>query len=312
MRHALFSQLRLPVIVAPMFLVSNTDLVVAACRAGVIGTFPSLNARTAEAFEDMLVTIEEALATDATASSATPAPYGVNLTIRLQESSRFEQDLACVVRHRVPLVITSVGDPRRVVEQVHAYGGVVLHDVVNLRHARKAADAGADGLILVCAGAGGHAGVSSPFAFVPQVRAFFSGTIVLAGAISDGRSVRAAQVLGADLAYMGTRFIATAESAANPRYKQMLVSEGTSDLVYTNAFSGVPANYLKASIRNAGMDPEKLPPPKGLWQPDLPANVKPWRDIWSAGQGVGLIDDLPPVQALVHRLRQEYDAAAGT
>jgi len=310
MRHPLFHNVKLPVIVAPMFLVSGVDLVVAACRAGVVGTFPSLNARTPEAFEDMLATIEAELEQHRVATGAAErVPYGVNLTIRLQESKRFEQDLACVQRHRVPLVITSVGDPTEVVQVVLGYGGIVLHDVVNLRHARKAAGAGVDGLILVCAGAGGHAGTASPFALLPQVREFFPGTIVLAGAISDGRSIRAAEVLGADLVYMGTRFIATAESGAKQDYKEMLVSEGTADLVYTNAFSGVPANYLKASIRRTGLDPDNLPPPKGLWQPDLPEGVRAWRDIWSAGQGVGMVADLPPVQTLVDRLQQEYETA---
>jgi nitronate monooxygenase len=224
-------------------------------------------------------------------------------------SARFEADLAALRRHKVPVVITSVGEPSPVVEVVHEYGGVVLHDVTTVRHARKAAEAGVDGLILVCAGAGGHAGSASPFALLPQVREFFDKTVVLAGAISDGRGIRAAQVLGADYAYMGTRFIATQESKARAPYKDMLVEEETHDVVYTDAFSGMSANYLRASIVKSGMDPANLPKPKGLWQPDLPEGVKAWRDIWSAGQGVGMIKDIPTVAELVERLSADYKAA---
>ena len=309
-KRPLFPDLALPVIVSPMFLVSGQELVIAACKSGIVGSFPSLNFRTSEDFEQALIKIETELADFRAANpGASVAPYAVNMTIRIVGSDRFKADLDALKRHRVPVVITSVGEPSPVVDVVHGYGGVVLHDVTTVRHARKAAEAGVDGLILVCAGAGGHAGATSPFALLPQVREFFDGAIVLAGAISEGRGIRAAQVLGADYVYMGTRFIATRESRAREPYKDMLVSEQTHDVVYTNAFSGMHANYLKASIVANGLDPDKLPPPKGLWQPDLPEGVKAWRDVWSAGQGVGLIKDIPTVGELVDRLKAEYDQA---
>lgn len=313
MKHPVFAKLSLPVVVAPMFLVSGVKLVVESCRAGVVGSFPALNARTAEEFEGMLCDVDAGLKAAESVRSPVPvAPYAVNLSMRTRGTSRFDADLDAVVRHKVPIVITSVGDPTPIVEKVHAYGGIVMHDVINLHHARKAAAAGIDGLILVCTGAGGHSGSSSPFAMVPQVRAFFGGTIALAGAISDGRSVRAAEVLGADLAYIGTRFIATSESDADAGYKDMLVTEGTDDIVYTPAFSSVWANFLKASIRLVGMDPANLPRPKGLWQPDLPPGIKAWRDVWSAGQGVGLIKSIPSVAALVAELKHDYGRAMPT
>ncbi len=294
-----------------MFLVSGVDLLVASCKAGIVGTMPSLNGRSADDFAKMLEAIAARLGEHRSAeAAASMAPYAINITLRLLGTDRFRADMAAVRRHKVPIVITSVGDPVKVVEDVHGYGGLVLHDVINVKHARKAANAGVDGLVLVCAGAGGHAGVLNPFAFLPQVREFFDGLIVLAGAISDGRAIRAAQVLGADLVYMGTRFIATRESLAVETYKDMLVSEGTHEVAYTPAFSGVAANYLKASIRRAGLDPDKLPAPRGLWQPDLPPGVKAWRDIWSAGHGVGCIHDILPVADLVSRLETEYRAAA--
>lgn len=303
--------LRLPVIVAPMFLVSGVELLVASCMAGIVGTMPSLNGRSANDFAKMLEIVESRLSEHRRARpEASIGPYAINMTLRLLGSDRFKADMATVRRHKVPIVITSVGDPARVVEDVHGYGGLVFHDVINVKHARKAADAGVDGLVLVCAGAGGQAGVLNPFAFLPQVREFFDGLIVLAGAISDGRAIRAAQALGADLVYMGTRFIATRESLAVETYKEMLVSEEAQEVAYTPAFSGVAANYLKASIRRAGLDPDNLPAPKGLWQPDLPPGVKAWRDIWSAGHGVGCIHDVLPVANLVSRLEAEYRAAA--
>lgn len=307
MKHHIMSNLKLPVLVAPMFLVSGVELVVASCKAGLIGSFPALNARTANDFEAMLRRINELLRDGGVAG----ASYAVNVSMRTRNTERFEQDLATIERYKVPVIITSVGNPAPVVERVHDYGGVVLHDVINLQHARKAAAAGVDGLILVCAGAGGHSGSVSPFAMVPQVREFFKGIIALAGAISDGRSIRAAEVLGADIAYMGTRFIATAESDAESEYKDMLVTATTEGVVYTNAFSSVWANFLEASIRKVGMDPARLPPPKGLWQPDLPDGIKAWRDVWSGGHGVGLVTSSPPVAELVAQLAQEYrDAKA--
>lgn len=304
-----FQDLSLPVIAAPMFLVSGRELVVAACRAGVLGTFPSLNCRTAEELHAWLQHIETALAETGDAAHR-PAPFGLNLICH-RTNQRLAVDTDIAAAHRVPVVITSGGDPRPIVERVHAYGGVVLADVTDLQWARKAAAADVDGLILVCAGAGGHAGIMNPFALLPQVREFFDRTIVLAGAISDGRAIRAAQVLGADLVYMGTRFIATAEASATDRYKKMLLESEATDLVYTDAFSGIPANMLKASIRQYGVDPDNLPEKNTLdISKELNVDAKAWRDVWSAGQGVGSIHDIPPVAQLVARLRVEYDRAA--
>lgn len=233
--------------------------------------------------------------------------FGVNLICH-RSNKRLAPDLEIVAEHRVPLVITSAGDPGAVVRRVKAYGGIVLADVTDLRWARKAAATGVDGLILVCAGAGGHGGIMNPFALLPQVREFFDGVIVLAGAMSDGRSIRAAEVLGADLVYMGTRFVATAEANASEGYRKMLIESEATDLVYTDAFSGIPANMLKGSIRQSGLDPEHLPSKSTINISDE-MNPKAWRDIWSAGQGVGSIHDIPSVAELVDRMRHEYDAA---
>lgn len=300
-------QLQLPVISAPMFLVSGPELTIAACKAGVIGSFPSLNARTAADFEQWLQTIEAALS-EARNGDATRriAPFAVNLIVLQTGDGRFEADLELCERYRVPLIISSVGSPKPVLKTVQAYGGRVFHDVVTLEHARKAAEAGVDGLVLVCAGAGGHTGALSPFAFVPQVRRFFDGTIVLAGGISDGAGIRAARELGADFAYMGTRFAATQESMASAVYKDMLIEQGSKDVVLTPSISGLPANYLRASIAAVGLDPDRLPPPKALFKPDIPDTIKAWRDVWGAGHGVGMIDDVPSVQTLVERLRREF------
>lgn len=307
---ALVGRLRLPVISAPMFLVSGVDLVVAACTSGIVGTFPSLNARPAAQFDEWLAEIERRLdAALAADPAALIAPYGVNLIIH-RSNGRMAEDLPLVIKHKVPLVISSVGDPTEVAKAVHGYGGTIFHDVTSLRHARKAAAAGVDGLILVCAGAGGHAGVINPFALVPQVREFWSGPLALAGAISDGRAVRAAQVLGADLAYIGTRFIAVKEAMASEDFKEMVVDSEAADIVYTDAFSGIKGNFLKQSIRNAGLDPDKLPS-KDSVSMDLAEREKSkaWKNVWSAGQGVGSIHDVPSMAELVARLKVEYDAA---
>lgn len=303
-------QLALPVISAPMFLVSGPDLVIAACRAGIVGAFPSLNARSSEILDDWLSRIGGELAAAREAEPNRPiGPHAVNLIVH-RSTRRLAEDTEALVRHQVPLVITSIGNPAAIAEAVHGYGGAVFHDVTTLRHARKAAAAGVDGLILVCAGAGGHAGTMSPFAMVPQVREFFDGTIVLAGAISDGRGVRAAEVLGADMAYMGTRFIATSESMAQDDYKRMLVESEAADILYTPAFSGIPANMLRPSIAAAGLDPDRLPEHKEIdLGAELNAEAKAWKTIWSAGQGVGSIADVLPVAELVERLRREYRAA---
>lgn len=303
-------RLALPVIVSPMFLVSGPDLVVACCTNGTLGTFPSLNQRTARGFEEWLSQIKAALAAHDKENPDTPAaPYGVNL-IAHKSNTRLDEDLALVVKYEVPLVITSVGNPREIVKAVHAYGGLVFHDVTTVEWARKAADAGVDGIIPVCAGAGGHAGLMNPFAIVPQIREFWDGPIALSGCISDGRSVRAAEVLGADFAYMGTRFVATVESMGSEEYKAMLLTSQASDLLYTPAFSGIPATMLRPSIVAAGMDPDRLPDKNRIdLGEEFNHETKAWRDIWTAGQGVGSIHDVPSTAALIARLKQEYASA---
>ncbi|WP_232547269.1 NAD(P)H-dependent flavin oxidoreductase [Propioniciclava soli] len=302
---SLEGRLRLPVVAAPMFLVSGPDLVVACCRAGVLGSFPALNQRTTAGLDDWLTQIEDALGPG-------DAPHGVNLVVH-SSNRRLADDLAVIAAHRVPVVFTSLGAATEVVAAVHAYGGVVFHDVTNARHAAKAADAGVDGLVCVAAGAGGHAGAVNPFALLAEVRRVFSGTLLLAGGLGTGADVLAARAMGADLAHLGTRFIATAESMASDAYRQMLVAAGAEDVVLTPGVSTVPANFLRASLVAAGLDPDALPTPE---RPDLthltdptPDDAKAWRDIWSAGQGVAGIDDVPSVAELVTRLELEYDAA---
>ena len=295
-------RLKLPMIAAPMFLVSGPDLVVATCKAGVIGSFPALNQRTTEGFDEWLTEIESRL-------TPNDAPYGVNLIVH-NTNPRLEADLKVCETHKVPIVITSLGALADLVDRVHAYGGLVFHDVTTLRHAKKAAEAGVDGLILVCAGAGGHAGVLSPFAMVPEVRAFFDGTIILAGCISDGQGVAAAETMGADLAYLGTRFISVQESMAPADYKAMLCDSAAADIVYTPAISGVPASFLRQSLVNAGLDPDNLPTKKDInMGEELDSESKAWKNIWSAGQGVGSIADVPTTAELVDRLTRDYRAA---
>lgn len=310
LRHspeALPAQLRLPVIGSPMFLVSNPALVIAQCCAGVVGSFPALNARPQEELEVWLTQIDTALAAYRQAHpQAVVAPYAVNLIVH-QSNPRLQDDLATCVRHRVPIVITSLHAPDQVVEQVHAYGGIVLHDVTTLRHAKKAIAAGVDGLILVCAGAGGHAGALSPFALVGEVRPIFDGLLVLAGAISRGDGILAAQALGCDLVYMGTRFIASEESMAVPEHKQMIVDGSAADILYTPYFSGVPGNYLKPSIQAAGLDPDHLAAQdKAAMDFGKPRR---WKDIWGSGQGIGSIDAVLPAAQIVDQLDAEYRAA---
>lgn len=295
-------RLRVPVIAAPMFLVSGPDLVVAACNSGIVGTFPALNHRTTEGYDGWLTDIESRLNDDA-------APYGVNLIVH-RSNPRLQADLEVSAKHRVPLVITSLGAVSEVVDAVHGWGGVVFHDVTNVRHAEKAIEAGADGLILVCAGAGGHAGTVNPFALLPEIRRRFDGTIILAGALGDGRAVAAARVLGADYAYMGTRFIATQESMAPDAYRQMLVDTGSKDIVYTPAISGVPANFLAPSLVQAGLDPKALGDTPDIdFGKELDVDSKAWKDIWSAGHGVATIDDVPSVADLVDRIVEEWTEA---
>lgn len=304
-------RLRIPVIGAPMFIVSTPALVMAQCKAGVVGSFPALNARPASQLDDWLSQITETLDAHARANpQAKVAPFAVNQIVHAS-NDRLEHDVGCCVKHRVPIVITSLRPPSEVVEAVHGYGGLVFHDVINLRHAEKAAAQGVDGIIAVCAGAGGHAGLLSPFALVKQIRAVYAGTIILSGAMSTGADVLAAQALGADLAYLGTRFIATEEANASDAYKAMLVDASAEDIVYTSLFSGVSGNYLRASVVRAGLDPDKLPEAdKTRMNFGTGGNteLKAWRDIWSAGQSVSGIREVESVQALVDRMAGEYES----
>jgi nitronate monooxygenase len=307
----LHRKLALPVVGAPMFIVSNPELVIAQCTAGIIGAFPALNARPPEELEKWIVRIKHALDDyAATHPEAVVAPFAVNQIVH-RSNSRLEHDLEVCIRHEVPIIITSLRSPEAVVKRIHAYGGIVIHDVISVRHARKALEAGVDGLILVCAGAGGHAGTLSPFALVNEVRSFYDGMLVLAGAITNGRGVLAAQAIGCDLAYMGTRFIATTEANATDAYKQMIVGATASDIVYTPYFSGVHGNYLKPSIRAAGLDPDNLAPadPSQMDFDKRHDRPKSWKDIWGAGQGVGNIGEVMPAREVVARLRTEYAAA---
>lgn len=297
------ASLRLPVVCAPMFIVSNPDMVIAQCKSGIVGAFPALNARPQAELAIWLERITTALADHAEQSPGhCAAPFAVNLVIR-ESNDRLWADVDVLEQFRVPLVITSLASPAAVVKRVHAWGGLVLHDVTSARHARKAIGDGVDGLILVSAGAGGHAGALSPFALLNEVRAFYDGPLVLAGAITNGRSILSAQVMGADYVYMGSRFIATRESAAVPAYKDAIVSASASDIVYTPYFSGISANYLKPSIVASGLDPDNLPattarPGQG--------RSKRWKDIWGCGQGAGDINDVPAIADLVDRLHHEY------
>ena len=306
-------RLRLPVIGAPMFIVSGPELVVAQCTAGIVGAFPALNARPQEELDRWLTRIETELAAYRAAHpDVLVAPFAVNQIVH-GSNSRLDADLEVCVAHRVPIVITSLRAPHAVVDRVHAYGGLVFHDVINVRHAEKALEGGVDGLILVCAGAGGHAGTLSPFALVNEVRRFHAGTLILSGAITNGAGILAAQAMGCDLAYLGTRFIATREANAAERYKQMIVESTAADIAYTSFFSGVHGSYLKPSIRAAGLDPDSLPAfPAGRMDYDKrEERPKAWKDIWGAGQGVGGIDSVLPVADLVGRLEREYrDARA--
>lgn len=306
----LADRLRLPLIGSPMFIVSTPKLVIAQCRAGIIGAFPALNARPQPVLREWLTEIRAALA-GAEAAGDKPAPYAVN-QICHRSNDRLMADLELCVEFQVPIIITSLQLSRDVVDAVHSYGGLVLHDVINVRHAQKAIDAGVDGIIAVCSGAGGHAGELSPFALTKEIRKRFDGIVVLAGAMSSGGDIAAARALGADLAYMGTRFIATAEANAVDGYKQMIVESAAEDVVYTSLFSGVRGNYLKGSVRNIGLDPDALPEAdKSAMNFGSGGNTdaKAWVDIWSAGQGVGNIDAVLSVSDLVARLGLEFDEA---
>ena len=298
---SLEQRLRLPVVAAPMFLISNPRLVLACCSNGVVGSFPALNQRDSAGFKAWLEEIEAGLAL-----LQAPAPYAVNLIVH-PTNPRLQADLALCVEHRVPIVITSLGAVKEVVDAVHGYGGLVFHDVTTRRHAEKAAEAGVDGLIAVAAGAGGHAGTWSPFALAAEIRQFFDKTLLLAGCLNHGHEILAAQMLGADLAYMGTRFIATAESQAPGAYKQMLLDSHAADIIHTPAVSGVPASFLRPSLEQAGYDMDNLKGghEQGKLKP-IDDEAKAWKTVWSAGQGVGGIDDLPSASALIGRLHDEY------
>ncbi len=303
----LYQTMTLPVMAAPMFIVSNPELVIAQCASGIIGSMPALNARPQEKLDEWLTRIETALAALRTAEpDRLIPPYAINHIIH-QSNDRLQQDLEVCARHRVPLIITSLRAPNQVVDAVHGWGGKVFHDVTTLRHAQKAIDAGVDGLILVCAGAGGHAGTLSPFALLGEVRRIFDGPICLSGAISRGQDVLAARAMGADFAYIGTRVIASTEAHAQPEYKQMIVNTAAADIVYTPYFTGIPGNYLKPCVRAIGLDPDHLPAAQDThFGSD---SKKAWRDIWGAGQGVGNIDSILPTADIVARLRDEYQQA---
>jgi len=302
----------MPVIGAPLFLVSGPDLVIAQCKAGVIGSFPALNARPQHVLDEWLTRIKTELAEYKELNpDAKVAPFAVN-QICHGSNDRLMQDMETCVKHEVPIIITSLRPPAEVVEAAHSYGGLVYHDVISVRHAQKAAEQGVDGLILVCAGAGGHAGALSPFALLREVKEWFDGTVILSGSIGDGHSVASAIALGADFAYMGTRFIATQEANAEPEYKKMLEESAAADIVYSSLFTGVSGNYLKPSISNAGLDPDNLPDAdKSSMNFGSGGNTdsKAWKDIWGSGQGIGLIEDSPSVEELVGRLKSEYELA---
>ena len=305
-------RLRLPVIGSPLFIVSGPELVIAQCKAGIVGSFPALNARPAEKLAEWIVRIKTELAEFERTTGKKAAPFAVN-QICHASNDRLMHDMEVCTEHQVPIIITSLRAPQAVIDSAHSYGGVVFHDIINIRHARKAVDEGVDGLIPVCAGAGGHAGTLSPFALVPELRKFWDGPIALSGSIASGRAILAAQALGADLAYMGTRFIATKEANADEAYKQALIeAAGGGDIVYSNLFTGVHGNYLRASIAAAGLDPDDLPQSdKSKMNFGSGGNMKQkaWRDIWGAGQGVGQIHDTPSVEDLVSRLETEYREA---
>jgi nitronate monooxygenase len=305
--------LSLPVIGSPMFIASGPELVKAQCKAGIVGAFPALNARPAELLDTWLTDIQAELAAYKQANpGAKVGPIAVNQIVH-QSNNRLEQDVAMCVKHQVPIIISSLrAPPQEMLDAIHSYGGIVLHDVISIRHANKALEAGVDGLILVAAGAGGHAGALSPFALVGEVRKFFKGPIALSGSIATGDAILAAQAMGADLAYIGSRWLATKESNVGDTYRQAILESTAADVVYTNLFTGVHGNYLKKSIVAAGLDPENLPTADKStmnFGSGGGAKAKAWRDIWGAGQGVGLMDDVPAVAELVERLKAEYAAA---
>ncbi len=303
------ASLPLPIIAAPLFIVSNPQLLIEQCKAGVVGSLPALNARPAELLDDWLAEISGALADHDKAHPGQPAaPFAINLILH-KSNERLDQDLQTCAKYKVPIIITSLGARTEVNDAVHAWGGVVLHDVINNAFARKAIEKGADGLIAVAAGAGGHAGTRSPFALVQEIRAWFHGPLALSGAIATGDAVLAAQAMGADFAYVGSAFIATEEAQAAEAYKQMIVDSSSDDIVYSDLFTGVHGNYLKGSIRASGLDPDKLPDGDPGKMEFGEKRKKVWKDIWGSGQGIGAIGSVQPAAELVARLRREYASA---
>lgn len=300
----------LPVIAAPMFLVSGTRLLIACCKAGVVGSIPAGNARTGEQLAQWLEEIRSKLAEFEESTGRKAAPWALNVIVVDIESERFTTVMRLIEQYQPPIVITSFGQPGKIAERVHAYGGLVFHDIATLRHAKKAIEAGVDGLIVLTAGAGGHTGVANPFALVPQIRKMWDGAVLLSGSITDGPGILAAEALGADFAYMGTRFAATQESLASDEYRSLLLSQSTIDIVTTERISGVAATFMRGSITRVGLDPDHLPAIKSPRSPALPEGIKAWRDVWSAGHGVGLIEDIPTVAELTNRLKTQYDAAS--
>ncbi|MDO8178888.1 MAG: nitronate monooxygenase family protein [Undibacterium sp.] len=302
--------LSLPVIGSPMFIASGPKLVAAQCKAGIVGSFPALNARPAELLDTWLTDLQAELAAYQVANPAAKVgPIAVNQIVH-QSNDRLAHDVAMCVKHQVPIIISSLrAPPKEMLDAIHSYGGIVLHDVISIRHAQKALEAGVDGLILVAAGAGGHAGGLSPFALVGEVRKFFKGPVALSGAIATGDAILAAQAMGADFAYIGSRWLATQESNIDEGYRQAIIESSAADIIYTNLFTGVHGNYLKKSIIAAGLDPDNLPVADKTAMNFGSGSAKAWRDIWGAGQGVGLMEDAPSVAEVVARLKAEYEAA---
>jgi nitronate monooxygenase len=307
--HPSFKTLRLPAIAAPLFIISTPRLVIAQCKAGIVGSMPALNARPPELLDEWLAEITEALAAHDRAHPQSPAaPYAINQIVH-KSNDRLERDMEICAKYKVPIIITSLGARPEINEAVHNWGGIVLHDVIDDSFARKAVDKGADGLVAVAAGAGGHAGTTSPFALVREIRRWFRGPLALSGAIASGDAILAAQAAGADLGYIGSAFIATEEARADEAYKQMIVQSSSRDIVYSNLFTGVHGNYLRGSITAAGLDPDALPQSDASKMNFGSDRVKPWKDIWGCGQGIGAIDEVLPAAALVERLQREYRAA---
>jgi len=309
-KKEILDSLELPLVAAPMFIISQTQLVLECCKNGILGTFPALNNRSTEGFEEWVIEIKDGIKKHEAETGKKAAPYGVNLIVH-RTNPRLEKDLEVVVRQKVPVVVTSLGAVSDLVDEVHSYGGLVFHDVINTRHAQKAIDAGVDGLILVCAGAGGHAGTHNPIPFVTEVRKMFDGVILLSGALSNGRDIATALQMGADLAYMGTRFINTNEAVASEDYQNMIIESGTSDIVYTASISGVNGNYLKGSLEAAGITKE-------IWETkakidfgklEAGSDVKAWKNVWGAGQGVATIHDRLPASELINRMKIEFQKA---